>query len=258
MPTTSPDDTMANTTTTKNPKRSMISFKNHVEGKAKSMDDFVARYQGLGHEAMEELKKRIISLENQFTRMETAWKAMWDDLDDDLHTALEKMYSDTKVFVDKTLDAAWKAMSDRSLTPGGGQTNVKIDDTLRPQHELLRSFTLEEANIWFDSFVAYYNHNKMVLDKLEAKVRRQLLYNSIEAAMALALQTDETIKDDNSIVGERLCLKKLKDYFMEKNPLFLRQHRFQQCQQVQNETVAEWWVRKKAKACECGLDKIKT
>ena len=43
---------------------------------------------------------------------------------------------------------------------------------------------------------------------------------------------------------------------MEKNPLFLRRHRYQQCRQTQGESVAEWWVRKKAKERECELDKI--
>ena len=235
----------------------MTAYKKYVEDKAKSVDDFIAKNPSLSQEGVTEVKERVMALKNQVARMETAWESMFDGLEEDVYNALEKMYMDTKTHADKTLDAAWKAISNTTPTTTGGQANVKIDDTLRPKHELLRSFTLEEANIWFDSFEAYVNHNRKVIDKLEVKVQRQLLFNSIEAAMASALQTDETITQDTPIIGDESCLKKLKAYFMEKNPLFLRRHRFQQCQQAPGETVAEWWVRKRAKARECELDQIK-
>ena len=148
----------------------------------------------------------------------------------------------------KTLAASKKAISDKAAfaQPGTGATpsagSTKIDDTLKLRHELLRSFTLEEANAWFDSFTAYFNHNGKVLEKLPPSVRRQLLNNSIEAGLASALQADDKIAADTPIIGNGGCLSRLKDIFLEKNPLFLRLHRDQQCRQTQGETVVEWWV----------------
>ena len=159
----------------------------------------------------------------------------------------------------KTLGISWKTILGKSsLTNAGAVSgNVKIDDTLKPRQELLRSFTLEEANIWFDGFTAYFNHNEKFLEKLSPLVRRQLLNNAIEAGLASALQTDDEITIDTPIIGRDRCLTRLKNIFLAKNPLFLRHHRFQQCRQTQGETVAEWWIRKKAKARECELEQIK-
>ena len=103
----------------------------------------------------------------------------------------------------------------------------------------MHPFELEEANIWFENFEAYVDHNKMVIDKLEVKVQRQLLFNSIEAVMASALQTNQTITQDTPIMMSPALEKA---YFMEVNTLFLRRHQYKQCQQAPVETVAEWLV----------------
>ena len=51
----------------------------------------------------------------------------------------------------------------------------------------------EEANEWLDGFTAYFKHNEKALQKLLASVHRQILNNSIEAALANALQADDEI-----------------------------------------------------------------
>ena len=90
----------------------------------------------------------------------------------------------------ETIAHSNKVISEKSAAPSTGATpsagNAKIDDTLKPRQELLRSYNLEEANVWFDGFTAYFNHNEKVLQKLPASVRWQILNNSIEAALANA------------------------------------------------------------------------
>ena len=242
----------------------MTTYKAYCEKKAKNIDDFLAENADPGPEDILELKRLNSELIGQFNRMEAAWDSMMNEIDDPTHTGLEKMFNNVDTYVSKTLKASKKIISEKSATtgPAAGAAsttmtgNVKIDDTLKPRQELLRSFTLEEANIWFDGFIAYFNHNEKVLARLTPLVHRQLLNNSLGAGLAAALQTDDTVKVDTPILGKDGCLSKLKAIFLEKNPLFLRRHRFQQCRQTQGETVAEWWIRKKAKARECELDKI--
>ena len=95
------------------------------------------------------------------------------------------------------------------------------------------------------------------MEKLTPLVRRQVLNNVIEAGLASALQMDDDVTMATPILGKNGCLARLKNIFLEKNPLFLRCYWFQQCSQTQGETVPEWWIRKKAKARECELDQIR-
>ena len=174
--------------------------------------------------------------------METFWFSMMGDIEDvPTYTALEKMFNDVDDHVTKTLRLSQKTISGKtsSTNAGAASGHVKIDDTLKPRQALLRSFTLEEANIWFDRFTAYYNHNEKVLEKLTLLVRRQVLNNVIEAGLASALQTDDDVKMATPILGDNGCLTRLKNIFLEKNPLFLRRYRFQQCSQTQGETIPD-------------------
>ena len=190
----------------------MTAFKGFCQKKAKKIDDFLHANPDLNSRDLQELEKLNSSLESQLERMETAWEAMMDDVEPDAYTALDKMLGEVSGEVEKTLEASKKANSDKvtSTQSGTGTTfpagNTKIDDTLKPRHELLRSFTLEEANIWFDSFTAYYNHNLKVLEKLPPSVRRQILNNSIEAGLANALQAEDEIMADTPIIGNNGCL----------------------------------------------------
>jgi hypothetical protein len=221
----------------------MTSYKNYCHKSAKKIDDFLAENPELGPEHLQVLKKLNIDLEEQFKRMEISWFSKMDDIADaPTHATLEKMFNDVDDYVTKTLGVSQKAILGRSPSTNAGAASghVKIDDTLKPRQALIRSFTLEEANIWFDGFTAYYNHNEKVLEKLTPLMRRQLLNNVIEVGLASALQTDDDVTMATPILGVNGCLTRLKNIFLEKNPLFLRHYRFQQCSQTQGVTVPEF------------------
>ena len=100
------------------------------------------------------------ALEAQLERMETAWESMMSELEPATYAALDKMFNEVSEEVEKMLTASKKVISDKATSTQPGITsptrnaNTKIDDTLKPRLELLRSFMLEEANIWFDGFKA--------------------------------------------------------------------------------------------------------
>ena len=130
----------------------MTSYKNFCEKKVKKIDDFIGKNPVLNPENLQELKKLKADLEDQFKRMETSWESMMDDIDDaPTHNAnaLEKMFNDVGDYVTKTLGISQEAISGKSSLTNAGAVSghVKIDDTLKPRQELLRSFTLEEANL---------------------------------------------------------------------------------------------------------------
>ena len=245
----------------KNLTRSMTSFRGHCDKKAKKIDDFLSANPDPNSKDLQDLEELNSDLKDQLRRMEVAWEAMMDETDNDTYDALDKMLNEVSEEVAKTLATSEKTISEKSASTSTGATsstgNAKIDDTLKPRQELLRSFTLEEANVWFDGFTAYFKHNEKALQKLPASVHRQILNNSIEAALANALQADDEITAATHIIGDNGCLSRLKHIFLEKNPLFLRRHKYQQCRQMQGETVMEWWVRKKTKERECELEQIK-
>ena len=247
----------------RNPKFVFNAYKNNCSSKIKKIEAFIAANTGeLNAEKILVLKKLNSALEDQFTRMELDWDASMKEITDDTTLEeLQKVVKESEAAVDKTLDDSRKFIDDKSVpNPGSGTSSTghaKIDDTLRPKDTLLRSFNLEEANLWFQKFTAYFTHNEKALRGQGLVVRRQLLDNCIEAGLASALRTDDKIKDETPVIGdENSCLSRLKEIFLERNPLFLRRYRFQECRQEQGESVTEWWIRKKAKACKCELDKI--
>jgi hypothetical protein len=135
------------------PTRSMTSYKNYCQKSAKKIDDFLHENPELGPEHLQILKELNTDLKDQFKRMEISWFSKMGDIDDaPTHATLEKLFSDVDDYVTKTQ----KAILGRSPSTNAGAASghVKIDDTLKPRQALLRSFTLEEANIWFDGFTA--------------------------------------------------------------------------------------------------------
>ena len=141
------------------PTHSMTSYKNYCQKSAKKIDDFLAENPELGPKHLQVLEKLNTDLEEQFKRMEISWFSMMDDIDDVLtHTALEKIFNDVDDYVTKTLGVSQKAISGKSSPTNAIAVSghVKFDDTLKPRQELLLSFTLEEANIWFDGFTALW------------------------------------------------------------------------------------------------------
>ena len=248
-----------------NPSRSMGRFKGYCTDRAKDINEFLSSLEDRAPTPDEvlRLKELCTDAKDQFRRMHTKWEDMADDITDDtVYKKCEEDYEQSKDTIARQVKAAEAKLKDAPAPASGAPQqnasggNTKIDDTLKPRQELLRSFTLEEANIWFDGFKAYFNHNEKVIQKLPPSVRRQILNNSIEAGLANALQADDEVTAETPIIGDNGCLSRLRQIFLEKNPLFLRRHRYQQCRQTQGESVAEWWVRKKAKERECELDKI--
>ena len=196
----------------KDPTRSMTAYKGFCQRKVKKIDDFLHDHPDLNSEDIQVLKNLNSALEAQLERMETAWESMLSQLEPETYTALDKVFNEVSEEVAKVLVASTKVISDKATSTQPGITsptrnaNTKIDDTLKPRQELLRSFTLEEANIWFDGFKAYFNHNEKVIEKLPPSVRRQILNNSIEAGLANALQADDEITAETPIIGDNRCL----------------------------------------------------
>ena len=63
------------------------------------------------------------------------------------------------------------------------------------------------------------------------------------------------VKDDTPIKD---CLKVLKDMFLEATPLCLRRLNYFNCSQTSNESVAQFWARKRDLASQCDLVAMKT
>ena len=131
--------------------------------------------------------------------------------DEPEHEKCQMDYDETRRIHDGILDVSRQVLSQpRATTPNVAQSTTngpsKIDDTLKPRQELLRSFMLEEANVWFDGFTAYFKHNEKALQKLPASVCWQILNNSIKAALAKALQADDQISAATHIIGDDGCL----------------------------------------------------
>ena len=136
----------------------MTSFKGHCDKKAKKIDDFLSANPDPNSEVLQELKRLNADLEKQLERMETAWDSMMMEVEDETFKALDKMLIEVSEQVAKTLATSKKIISERSAPTSTGATpsagNAKIDDTLKPRQELLRSFMLEEANVRFEGFTA--------------------------------------------------------------------------------------------------------
>ena len=116
--------------------------------------------------------------------------------------------------------------------------------------------TLEEADQWFESYKAFINFNKRSMIRLEISVRRVLLNKCLDSKMVSALRTHKDVLPTTEIDAPNGCLVRLREIFLEKNPLWLRRHGYFQCVQDESETVEEWWSRKLDKARECQLERI--
>ena len=127
---------------------------------------------------------------------------------------------------------------------------------LKPKELMMCSMTLEEADEWFESYRAFLAHNERTLARQDIKVSRALLNKSIEAGLASSLRAHPDIRATTPIADKDGCLDKLRDIFLEKNPLWLRRHNYFKCQQQKGESGNTWWVRKTDKAWECNLKAI--
>ena len=140
----------------------MTAYKGFCQRKAQKIDDFLHANPNLNSRGIQELENLNSTLEAQLERMETAWESMMGDLETGLYSALDKMFNEVSEEVAKVLGVSKKIISEKATSTQPAteiasltrNANTKIDDTLKPRQELLRFFTLEEANIWFDGFKA--------------------------------------------------------------------------------------------------------
>ena len=189
----------------KNPKFVFNAFKINCDNKIKKIEAFVATNTGdLDAKKVTKLEGLNTDLEDQLRRMELAWDNSMTGITDNAELEmLQKIVKDTQTAVNKALDDSERFIDEKSVqNPGTGTSSAgqgKIDDTLRPKETLLQSFTLEEANLWFQRFTAYCEHNARALNGQSLAVQRQLLDNCIEAGLASALQTDDKVKVVTSI-----------------------------------------------------------
>ena len=175
-----------------------------------------------------------------------------------------KDYEEAKIIKDKMMEAARRTL-DKAPRTGEASTSIpeaitsaKIDELLKPKELLSSEMTLEEADQWFESYKAFFSYGKRSMTKMDISVQRALLNKCLDTKLVSALRTQKdvtpTTEKDAPSTG---CLAKLREIFLDKNPLWLRRHRYFQCTQVKSETVEEWWARKLDKARECRLNEIK-
>ena len=95
------------------------------------------------------------------------------------------------------------------------------------------------------------------MTKMDISVKRALLNKCLDTKLVSALRTHKDVTYTTEIDALSTgCLAKLLEIFLEKNPLWLRRHRYFQCSQIKSETIKEWWARKLDKARECRLNEI--
>ena len=79
---------------------------------------------------------------------------------------------------------------------------------------------------------------------------------SIEAKLSSTLRAHPDVEATTPKADRNGCLDKLREMFLEKNPLWLRRHYYFKCIQQKGETVNDWWVKKTDKAREAQLETI--
>ena len=239
------------------------------KAKAKDLDSFLGRLvdHDITADNVATVKELRDALKDQFKRTHDKWEALSTAdadpfKDDDEYNKCKADYDESKLILDKHWDAAQSTL-DRALTTGGGIAQpeaaggaMKIDEILKPQELLSSEMTLEEADQWFESYKAFISFNKRSMNRLEISVRRALLNKCLDPKMVSTLRTHKNILPTTEIDAPNGCLVRLREIFLEKNPLWLRRHGYFQCIQDESETVEEWWSRKLDKARECQLERI--
>ena len=221
-----------------NPNRSMGRFKGYCTDRAKDLNDFLTTLEDRQITPKEVLRLEELCTEakEQFKRMHAKWESIADDIsDDNVYKKCEADYNESKEAVSRQVKAA-EAKLKEAPSAGAPQQNaaggasLKIDDMLKPKELLMRSMSLEEADEWFESYRAFLAHNEKVLARQDIKVSRALLNKSIEAALASSLRAHPNVAATTSIADKDGCLDKLRDIFLDKNPLWLRRHYHFKCQ----------------------------
>ena len=251
--------------------RSMGTFLSRCKKKGADLETFLGSL-GADHEISNEditiIKKLRKALEEKFDYMDDRWNVLNSTNPDPFKDETEfkkcqKDHEEAEIIKDKMMEAAKRTL-DRAPTTGEASasiqeaiTTAKIDELLKPKELLSSEMTLEEADQWFESYKAFISYNKRSMTKMDISVKRALLNKCLDTKLVSALRTHKDVTPTTEIDAPSAgCLAKLREIFLEKNPLWLRRHRYFQCTQVKSETVEEWWARKLDKARECRLNEI--
>ena len=228
------------------PKRSMNSFLQRVEARAKEVDELLGTIPQRSRPS-----SRVVA---RIEELEKTFKAQWQRLEDKYDSILEAAELDTKdedevktifqkakdIFtkskndVEKVLDAHDQVQVSPTQGPNQGlaRKSMKIEEVLKPKEPLNESMTLEEVEHWLKGYEAFMDHNREVLTQEGIKVSRAILDKCLDAKLSTRLRNaqdengENKVKDDTSIQD---CLKVLKDMFLEATPLWLRRLNYFNC-----------------------------
>jgi hypothetical protein len=85
-----------------------------------------------------------------------------------------------------------------------------MDNTLRPDKQLCKDMSLEEATKWIRCFDSYLTWNDSIINWKSLKCVRNLLENHLDANLLLKMATDESITERTTVQGSAGMLSKLK------------------------------------------------
>ena len=161
------------------------------------------------------LNTYIEKLRNQVLRMEATWDTMRDDGSLSLAaiTDIGTLVEQTQLSAEETLDKAETFRIDRAkiaveaedvkeeemadspspddLPSRTDKLDGRLDNTLRPENNLSRTMSLEEATKWIEQFESYLDWNKPLIGKKSDTAVRNLLESSLEAGLVSKLRTGQ-------------------------------------------------------------------
>jgi hypothetical protein len=161
----------------KDPRKVFNAFKQQCSGKLKKVEVFVASHMStsLTSDNLDRLRDLNTALKEQWSRMEVAWdntmvSCIEDESDPD--EELAQLVSDTGKAFDETLVKSWTfiraklsatAASPAPQTPSTGHARLEMAHC--PKNALSHDMTLEESNLWFPKFEAFFGWNKKALEE---------------------------------------------------------------------------------------------
>ena len=219
----------------------MGTFHSLCKSKGIDLETFLSSL-GADHEITNEdvttIKKLRKALDKQFDCMDNRWNVLNSTDPDPFKDETEfkkcqKDYEEAKIIKDKIMEAA-KHTLHKAPTTGEARastqeaiTTANIDELLKPKELLSSEMTLEEADQWFESHKAFISYNKKSMTKMDISVKRALLNKCLDTKLVSALRTHKDVTPTTEIVAPSTgCLAKLREIFLEKNPMWLRRHRY--------------------------------
>ena len=126
----------------------------------------------------------------------------------------------------------------------------RLDNTLKPDGNLRRTMTHEEARIWLRKFDQWFKWNTNILQKKGLVAQRVLLENFLDDRMLSKIQSDGKIDENTPVQGPNGLLKRLESYYTDDLPIIIRRHNFISCKQERGEKFMAWWEHKRQKGQE--------